>query len=218
MEIDMMGEENFKVGVHRRAGVGSHNNCCTSYVFEIWLRESTSQLGVCCVHARLGNAHYRCEHVVWGGKLLGVFHLKKQDALNTSQVMTFLVFLWLAWCSIRREEARDVGFGYMWQRYFFFVHLLARSKKTPVVIFWWEILVANLMSYAFRVILWCWFSSVVEGGEIAEDENSWNQFWWGIWDNDRSIADLLVEFLNSAATIRTKNVAWRRRFNFKKRP
>ena len=57
MEIDMKGEETFKVGVHRRAGVGSRNNCYTFYVFKIGLRESNSQLGVCCVYARVGKAH-----------------------------------------------------------------------------------------------------------------------------------------------------------------
>ena len=57
MEIDMKGEETFQVGVHRGAGVDRRNNYCMFYVFEIWLRESNNQLGLCCVYARVGNAH-----------------------------------------------------------------------------------------------------------------------------------------------------------------
>ena len=51
MEVDTMGEETFQVGIHRRA-IGSRNNCCTLYDFEISSRESNSVLGVCCVYAR----------------------------------------------------------------------------------------------------------------------------------------------------------------------
>ena len=56
MEIDIKGEETFQVGVHRRAGIGSRNKSCTFYVLEISLRKPNSQLGVCCVYARVGNA------------------------------------------------------------------------------------------------------------------------------------------------------------------
>ena len=55
VEVDTMGEETFQVGIHRRA-IGSRNNCCTLYDFEISSRESKSKLGVCCVYARVGKA------------------------------------------------------------------------------------------------------------------------------------------------------------------
>ena len=56
-------------------------------------------------------------------------------------------------------------------RIFLFWRSFSSFEKESCCDFLMKDFIVDLMSYAFRLIIWCRLSSVVEGGEIAEGEN-----------------------------------------------